>query len=44
MRESIITKPDEMEWMASPAGEFIMGASKEQIRRVKQIDPDYSDE
>ncbi len=44
MQESIITKPDKMEWVTISAGEFIMGSSKEQIRRVKGIDPEFSDE
>ena len=26
MPERIITKPDEMEWVTIPAGEFIMGS------------------
>jgi formylglycine-generating enzyme required for sulfatase activity len=44
MPKETITKLDQMEWITIPAGEFIMGSSKAHIRRVKQIDPEYSDE
>ena len=30
MPERVITKPDEMEWVTIPAGEFIMGSDAAQ--------------
>jgi formylglycine-generating enzyme required for sulfatase activity len=44
MPKNPITKANEMEWIAIPAGEFIMGSSNAQIRHVKQVDTEYSDE
>jgi formylglycine-generating enzyme required for sulfatase activity len=44
MSKNAITQTNKMEWVTIPAGEFIMGSGKSQIRRVKQLDPEYSDE
>ena len=41
---SNITHPLEMIWTSIPAGTFVMGSSQKQIRQIKQLDPDYSDE
>ena len=44
MPERIITKPDEMEWVTIPAGEFIMGSNTEQGSHIKEIDSEFPDE
>ena len=41
---SKVTHPLEMTWTTIPAGTFVMGSSQKQIRLIKQLDPDYSDE
>ena len=44
MSESTITKPDEMEWVTIPAGEFIMGSEASQNHRIKELDSEFPDE
>ena len=44
MSERIITKPDEMEWVTIPAGEFIMGSEASQNHRIKELDSEFPDE
>ena len=44
MSERIITKPDEMEWIIIPAGEFIMGSDAAQDHRIKKLDFEFPDE
>ena len=44
MPEHIITKPDEIEWVTIPTGEFIMGSDGAQDHHIKELDSEFPDE
>ena len=41
MQERILTKPDEMEWVTIPAGEFIMGRMQRRITASRRLTPNF---
>ena len=44
MGERTITRPDEMEWVTIPTGEFIMGSDAGQEHHIREIDSEFPDE